>query len=161
MCLIRIQQRWRKVKKQFLSGCLQSNYLIFQVICDFLPKLVDLSISSLYIEDPSRGLPFHFHLPQHEVNQLVAHPTADLKVENAVLGILTVLQQITFYIFLAVYSNTRIFTQIFLNHIGYSCMYIPSTALQMILNLKLKILLFSVDIRNERVEEPTSECELS
>ncbi len=28
-----------------------------------LPHLTHLSVSSLYLDQPARGLPFHFHLP--------------------------------------------------------------------------------------------------
>ena len=46
-----------------------------------LPQLVSLTVSSLYRDDPARGLPFHFHLPRQEGRQeATLTPVVDLKV---------------------------------------------------------------------------------
>ena len=42
---------------------------LVQAIPSLLPHLQDLTISSLYRDDPTRGLPFHFHLPRPEEPQ--------------------------------------------------------------------------------------------
>ena len=41
-------------------------------------KLKHLTVSSLYLDDPARGLPFHFHLPDR--GEVTRHPVADLKL---------------------------------------------------------------------------------
>ena len=63
--------------------CVQNNplHLITKVLCCYLPQLVSLTICSLYLDDPNRGLPFHFHLPQGEEGAPAPrHPLADLHV---------------------------------------------------------------------------------
>ena len=43
--------------------CSTSNLNLIQVLCSALPLLKELTVSSLYLDDPNRGLPFHFHMP--------------------------------------------------------------------------------------------------
>ena len=46
-----------------------------------VPHLASLTVSSLYRDDPTRGLPFHFHLPRQEGRQeALLTPVVDLKI---------------------------------------------------------------------------------
>ena len=49
---------------------------LIQELTGQLPDLTDLTVSSLYLDQPARGLPFHFHLPPHLGG--LRHPEADL-----------------------------------------------------------------------------------
>ena len=55
---------------------------LIQYIPEFLPVLRNLTVSSLYLDDPSRGLPFHFHLPTPDLDDVppARHPVADLRL---------------------------------------------------------------------------------
>jgi len=55
---------------------------LIQYIPEFLPILRNLTVSSLYLDDPSRGLPFHFHLPTPDLDDIppARHPVADLRL---------------------------------------------------------------------------------
>ena len=53
---------------------------LVQSVCAVLPNLTSLTVSSLYLDDPNRGLPFHFHMPQGEEGAVPRHPLADLTV---------------------------------------------------------------------------------
>jgi hypothetical protein len=51
---------------------------LIQKLAGELPHLTDLSVSSLYLDQPARGLPFHFHLPPQLGG--LRHPEADLQL---------------------------------------------------------------------------------
>ena len=53
---------------------------LVQLLATSLPDLAFLSISSLYLDHPNRGLPFHFHLPRADMAEITKHPVADLTV---------------------------------------------------------------------------------
>ena len=44
--------------------CSTGDLNLIQCLAAALPHLVSLTISSLYLDHPNRGLPFHFHLPR-------------------------------------------------------------------------------------------------
>lgn len=50
---------------------------ILRLIPRMFPMMKHLTVSSLYLDDPSRGLPFHFHLP--DMGEVTRHPLVDLK----------------------------------------------------------------------------------
>lgn len=52
---------------------------LIQHLPKLLPRLLHLNISSLYLEDPIRGLPFHFDDPQDHVLN-TRNPVADLQL---------------------------------------------------------------------------------
>jgi len=64
----------------FHCGTREVNLVLY--IPEFLPNLRNLTISSLYLDDPNRGLPFHFHLPTPDMDDVPAarHPVADLQL---------------------------------------------------------------------------------
>ena len=53
--------------------------LLVIISVSLLPSLSSLTVSSLYRDDPTRGLPFHFHLPRPEEPQ-ERQPLVDLKL---------------------------------------------------------------------------------
>jgi len=55
---------------------------LVQYIPEFLLTLRHLTVSSLYLDDPSRGLPFHFHLPTPDMEDAppARQPLADLRL---------------------------------------------------------------------------------
>ena len=50
---------------------------ILRIIPRMFPTMKHLTVSSVYLDDPSRGLPFHFHLP--DLGEVTRHPLVDLK----------------------------------------------------------------------------------
>jgi hypothetical protein len=65
-----------------------------------LPHLTHLSVSSLYLDQPARGLPFHFHLPPpHPLlgAPSLRNPEADLAALASSLPQLTSLHLNTAY----------------------------------------------------------------
>ena len=60
---------------EMLRWQLQISYLPL-----LLPKLRDLTVSSLYRDLTTRGLPFHFHLPRPEGREALLSPVVDLKI---------------------------------------------------------------------------------
>jgi len=51
---------------------------LVQQLAAQLPLLTQLTVSSLYLDQPARGLPFHFHLPPHQLGVNLRNPEADL-----------------------------------------------------------------------------------
>jgi len=59
-------------------GTREVNLVLY--IPEILQNLRNLTISSLYLDDPNRGLPFHFHLPNPDNDEIPRHPMADLQL---------------------------------------------------------------------------------
>ncbi len=67
---------------------------LVQELAARLTGLTQLAVSSLYLDQPARGLPFHFHMPPHLGS--LRQPEADLAVLSR-LPQLTVLRLNTAY----------------------------------------------------------------
>ena len=70
-----------QLSRLVIFHCSTSQLDLVQALPSLLPSLQSLTISSLYRDDPTRGLPFHFHLPRPEDPQeRQERPLVDLKM---------------------------------------------------------------------------------
>ena len=71
-----------QLAKLTIFHCSTSQLDLVQSLPLLLPQLRALTVSSLYRDDPSRGLPFHFHLPRPEAGEeaVLWQPVVDLKM---------------------------------------------------------------------------------
>ena len=65
------------LSKLSIFHCSTREVDILNILPNIFTKLKHLTISSLYLDDPNRGLPFHFHLPER--GEVTRHPVADLQ----------------------------------------------------------------------------------
>ena len=70
-----------QLSRLVIFHCSTSQLDLVQALPSLLPSLQSLTISSLYRDDPTRGLPFHFHLPRpEEPQERQERPLVDLKM---------------------------------------------------------------------------------